>query len=341
MKLLRRLLFPFSILYWAATAVRNYLYDKGWKKSTSFDIPVIAVGNLSVGGTGKTPMVEYLIRMLSQRYRTATLSRGYKRKSSGFILADADTTVEQIGDEPFQYHSKYKNVKVAVDADRVEGVSRLLKETGDLQLVILDDAFQHRKIKAGFYILLTAYADPFYDDVLLPAGNLRESASGARRADVVIVTKCPWDLSEESKQKIRNRINKPDECIFFSSIEYAPFVRNNKYRLSRAEIGTSFIAIAGIAKPQYFYEYLNCKSEDTLTFPDHHRFSQTDIEKILKKAAGRRIITTEKDYMRLQHALGDEVLYYLPIEIKILDREKELEDFLNRYINRSINTFIK
>ncbi len=332
MKLLRRLLFPFSILYWAATAVRNYLYDKGWKKSTSFDIRVIAVGNLSVGGTGKTPMVEYLIRMLSQRYRTATLSRGYKRKSSGFVLADADTTVEQIGDEPFQYHSKYKNVKVAVDADRVEGVRRLLKETGDLQLVILDDAFQHRKIKAGFYILLTAYADPFYDDVLLPAGNLRESASGARRADVVIVTKCPPDLSQKEQDAIKKRIDKPADRIFFSAIAYAPSITNGKDEFTTAAFGDDFIAVAGIAKPGYFYRHLNRRSEDTLTFPDHHHFSDADVQKILRRAAGRKIVTTEKDYMRLQNLIPASQLYYLPIQMSLLADEAAFETAVNGFI---------
>lgn len=337
MKLLRRLLFPFSLIYWAVTAMRNYLYDKGWKKSTSFPIPVIAVGNLSVGGTGKTPMVEYLIRLFSHRYTIATLSRGYKRKSKGFILAGAGTTVEQIGDEPFQYHSKYQNVYVAVDTNRVEGVQRLLAEADDLQMVILDDAFQHRKIKAGFYVLLTAYEDPFYKDLLLPAGNLREGTSGVQRADIVIVTKCPSDLSEESKTEIMNRIDKPADRIFFSSIAYAPFVMNNEKRLSAEEFGTHFIAVAGIAKPHYFYRHLNCKTEDTLTFPDHHRFSEADVEHIRKKAAGRKIITTEKDYMRLQHVLPDDVLYYLPIEMKILDRENELKEFLNRYTTPLIN----
>lgn len=336
MKLLRRLLFPFSILYWAVTTFRNYLYDKGWKKATSFNIPVIGVGNLSVGGTGKTPMVEYLIKLFSHRYRTATLSRGYKRKSQGFVLADTGTTVEQIGDEPFQYHSKYKNIRVAVDADRAEGVRMLLHETNDLQLVILDDAFQHRKIKAGFYILLTAYGDPFYEDMLLPSGNLRESASGVHRADIVIVTKCPTDLSEKEQQTIKKRIDKPANRIFFSAIEYAPYVTNGKEELSEKQLGNSFIAVAGIAKPEYFYRYLNRSAEDTVTFPDHHHFSDADVQKILKLAAGRKIVTTEKDYMRLQALVPTNVLYYLPIEMKLLVDHELFENAVDAFVTSRV-----
>src|SRR5690606_3833191 len=168
MKNLRKILFPFSLIYAAITSLRNFLYDKNIKKSIGFDIPVIAVGNLSVGGTGKTPMVEYLIRLLSDRYSLVVLSRGYKRKSKGFYLANDITTIEEIGDEPFQYHSKFKNIHVAVNVDRVEGVTKILAALPKTEIVLLDDAFQHRKIKASFYIMLTAYNDLFYNDLVLP-----------------------------------------------------------------------------------------------------------------------------------------------------------------------------
>lgn len=315
MKNLRKILFPFSLIYAAITSLRNFLYDKGYKKSTAFNVPIIAVGNLSVGGTGKTPMVEYLIRLLADKHNLAVLSRGYKRKSKGFYLANDATTIEEIGDEPFQYHSKFKNIHVAVNADRVEGVNNILAALPRTNVVLLDDAFQHRKIKAGFYIMLTAYNDLFYNDLVLPAGNLRECKSGVKRADVVVVTKCPKDLSEAEMHQIKSKIDIDNDKIFFSTISYHHSVTNNSNEISVADLKNDFIAVAGIAKPEYFYDYLNCDKIDCFTFPDHHFFSAQDLKNILQKANGRKIITTEKDYMRLQNLLPKNQLYYLPIEM--------------------------
>lgn len=318
MKNLRKILFPFSLLYAAVTSLRNFLYDKGFKKSTGFNLPIIAVGNLSVGGTGKTPMVEYLIRLLSDKYNLAVLSRGYKRKSKGFYLAKDTTTIEEIGDEPFQYHSKFKNINVAVNANRVEGVETILKALPKTDVVLLDDAFQHRKIKAGFYIMLTAYNDLFYNDLVLPAGNLRECKSGVKRANVVVVTKCPKDLSEQKMLQIKNKIDIDNDKIFFSTINYHHSVTNNLEEIAVTDLKNDFIAVAGIAKPEYFYAYLKCDKNNCSTFPDHHFFSNQDINNILQKANGRKIITTEKDYMRLQNLLPKNQLYYLPIEMCFL-----------------------
>lgn len=318
MKTLRKILFPFSLLYAAVTSLRNFLYDKGFKKSTGFNIPIIAVGNLSVGGTGKTPMVEYLIRLLADKYNLAVLSRGYKRKSKGFYLAKDTTTIEEIGDEPFQYHSKFKNINVAVNANRVEGVQTILKALPKTDVVLLDDAFQHRKIKAGFYIMLTAYNDLFYNDLVLPAGNLRECKSGVKRANVVVVTKCPKDLSEQKMLQIKNKIDIDNDKIFFSTINYHHSVTNNLEEIAVADLKNDFIAVAGIAKPEYFYAYLKCDKNNCSTFPDHHFFTNQDINNILQKANGRKIITTEKDYMRLQNLLPKNQLYYLPIEMCFL-----------------------
>ena len=318
MKNLRKILFPFSLIYVAVTSLRNFLYDKGIKKSTAFNLPIIAVGNLSVGGTGKTPMVEYLIRLLSDNHNLAVLSRGYKRKSKGFYLANATTTIEEIGDEPFQYHSKFKNINIAVNADRVEGVNTILATLPKTDVVLLDDAFQHRKIKAAFYIILTAYNDLFYNDLVLPAGNLRECKSGVKRANVVVVTKCPKDLSDQEMLQIKSKIAIDNDKIFFSTISYHHSVTNNSEEIKIADLKNDFIAVAGIAKPEYFYEYLNCTKNDSLTFPDHHFFSDQDIKSIIQKANGRKIITTEKDYMRLQNLLPKYQLYYLPIEMDFL-----------------------
>jgi len=316
--LLRKILFPFSLIYAAVTSFRNFLYDKGIKKSTAFNLPIIAVGNLSVGGTGKTPMVEYLIRLLSDNHNLAVLSRGYKRKSKGFYLANATTTIEEIGDEPFQYHSKFRNIHVAVNADRVEGVNTILAALPKTDVVLLDDAFQHRKIKAGFYIMLTAYNDLFYNDLVLPAGNLRECKAGVKRANVVVLTKCPKDLAEQEMLQIKSKIYIDNDKIFFSTISYHHSVTNNSEEIKIIDLKNDFIAVAGIAKPEYFYEYLNCTKNDCLTFADHHFFSDEDIKNILQKANGRKIITTEKDYMRLQNLLPKDQLYYLPIEMDFL-----------------------
>ena len=319
MKNLRKILFPFSLIYAAITSLRNFLYDKNIKKSIGFDIPVIAVGNLSVGGTGKTPMVEYLIRLLSDRYSLVVLSRGKKQKSKGFYLANDITTIEEIGDEPFQYHSKFKNIHVAVNVDRVEGVTKILAALPKTEIVLLDDAFQHRKIKAGFYIMLTAYNDLFYNDLVLPAGNLRECKSGVKRANVVVVTKCPNDLSEEEMLQIKSEIAIDNDKIFFSYINYHHSVTNNSEEIEISDLKNDFIAVAGIAKPEYFYDFLECTKNDCLTFPDHHFFSDQDLKKILQKANGRKIITTEKDYMRLQNMLPKKQLYYLPIEMNFVN----------------------
>lgn len=332
MKSLRKILFPFSLLYGAITSLRNFLYNKNILKSTEFALPIIAVGNLSVGGTGKTPMVEYLVRLLSPKHDLVTLSRGYKRTSKGYLLADVGTKMEDIGDEPFQYFSKFKNIHVAVDANRVEGVANTLKLLPNTNLIILDDAFQHRKIKAGFYILLTSFDDLFFNDFLLPAGNLRESRSGFQRADVVIVTKCPPNLSVEKQNEIKKKIKVNPENVFFSTIQYSTEIFSQKEKLKLEELASDFIAVAGIAKPNYFYNYLQCSQENCLTFPDHHSFSERDLEKIINKAKGKKIITTEKDYMRLQGLLPENQLYYLPIEVRFLVNESLFIDQLETFI---------
>jgi tetraacyldisaccharide 4'-kinase len=189
MNLLRKILFPFAILYGFITSIRNFLFDTGILRSYSFDLPVIAVGNLSVGGTGKTPQIEYLIRLLSDKYKVATLSRGYKRQSEGFVLANSTSDAVQLGDEPFQFYQKFKNIQVAVDANRKNGIEQLLSNSNAPEVILLDDAFQHRKVKAGFYIMLTSFGDLYCNDFMLPTGNLRESRNGVQRANVVIVTK--------------------------------------------------------------------------------------------------------------------------------------------------------
>jgi tetraacyldisaccharide 4'-kinase len=325
MIILRYLLFPFSILYGWITSFRNFLYNTGFLKSYSFEVPVIVVGNLSVGGTGKTPQIECLIRLLSSNYKIATLSRGYKRKSKGFILADANVTAEILGDEPFQIHQKFPQIIVAVDADRKNGIEQLLSSKEKPKVILLDDAFQHRRVKAGFYILLSAYDDLFCDDFMLPTGNLREGKTGAKRADVIIVTKCPKDLSDMAQQKIKNKIGL-EVPIYFSFIEYDELVYNQNENKKVSDIKSlDKLVIAGIAKPEPFFNYLEVANNDCMVYPDHHFFTVKDIQQIEDKAKNKIIITTEKDFVRLANRNVKAPIYYLPIKSNFFSN-KELFD---------------
>lgn len=336
MNILRKILFPFAILYGFVTAFRNFLFDKGILKSHSFDLPIIAVGNLSVGGTGKTPQIEYLIRLLSPTHKIATLSRGYKRKSEGFILADANSNAEILGDEPFQFYKKFSNILVAVDANRKNGIEQLINISKP-DIILLDDAFQHRKVKAGFYILLTAYNDLYADDFILPTGNLRESRSGAERANIVVVTKCPANLSEKEKNAIEKKLQLDSlQKLFFTSIAYDEFIFSEEKQLTVSEIKNSEkVLLAGIAKPEPFFEYLKNENDTVLTYPDHHHFSEKDILEIKEKAKGKIIITTEKDFVRLKGNLPVAQLFYLPIMSQFLFEQNGFDDCIKKFISKT------
>jgi tetraacyldisaccharide 4'-kinase len=327
MKLIRKLLFPFSILYWLITSLRNFCFDNGILKSYSFDIPIIAVGNLSVGGTGKSPQIEYLIRLLSSKYKIATLSRGYKRKSEGFVLANENSNAEILGDEPFQFYKKFSEIQVAVDANRKNGIEELLQSKTKPEIILLDDAYQHRKVKADFYILLTTYNDLFVDDYLLPSGNLRESGNGAKRASIIVVTKCPKDLSELEMNQIKEKLSiVANQKLFFSFIDYDDFVYSNSDKIAVAEIKQKEkILLAGIAKPKPFFEFLNSGNDLVLQYPDHHDFSESEIIEIKTKAQNKLIITTEKDFMRLHGKLPENQLFYLPIKSNFIKNKNDFD----------------
>jgi tetraacyldisaccharide 4'-kinase len=334
MNLLRKILFPFAILYGIITGMRNFLYDKGILKSYSFDIPIIAVGNLSLGGTGKTPQIEYLIRLLSSKYNVATLSRGYKRKSKGFILADSTSNAEILGDEPFQFFSKFPNIQVAVDANRKKGIVQLLSQNQKPEIILLDDAFQHRRVKAGFYILLTTYEDLFVDDYLFPAGNLRESKVGVNRATIVIVTKCLPTLSLEEQKIITNKLNLlPNQALYFSFIDFDDSVYSADEILKVNEIkSTSKLLLAGIAKPETFFSYLENENDFLMTFPDHHYFTEKDITSISYQATDKIIVTTEKDYVRLNGELSNCKLFYLPIKSNFISGKDKFDEAIMNYL---------
>ena len=335
MILIRKLLFPFAILYGLITSIRNFLYDKGIFKSYSFDVPIIAVGNLSVGGTGKTPQIEYLIRLLSPTYKVAVLSRGYKRKSEGFILANETSTAEILGDEPYQMFQKFPQVQFAVDANRRNGISKLLAQKEKPQVILLDDAFQHRKVKAGFYIMLTMYDDLFCDDFMLPTGNLRESRNGAKRADIIIVTKCPRDLSEAKQLEIKKKIGL-EKIILFSYIDYDEKVYGVDGEISVEEIKTTEkVLLAGIANPISFFNYLQQEKDTLAVFADHHHFTKSEIEAVDEKANGRLIVTTEKDYVRLKKHSMKSKIYYLPIKSSFVKDKEEFDKNILNYVGTS------
>ncbi len=333
MVLLRYLLFPFAILYGLITQLRNFLYDVGILKSYTFKVPVIAVGNLSVGGTGKTPQVEYLIRLLSPQYKVATLSRGYKRQSEGFVLADAHATAAKLGDEPYQMHLKFPEIRVAVDADRKNGIEKLLALNMSPEVILLDDAFQHRRVKAGFYILLTAYGDLFCDDFILPTGSLREGNNGAKRAHAIIVTKCPVDLSVAEQQKIRQKM-KVKAPIYFSSIQYDDKVYGVADSKKVDEVRKQpKLLLAGIAKPKLFFDYLKGPDDIQLTYPDHHHFTESDLKNIREKADRKLIVTTEKDFVRLRDAAIPN-LYCLPIKSHFLGKGDDFDASIRNFIQK-------
>lgn len=331
---LRKILFPLALLYWCVTFLRNWLYDKGVLKSHSFDAPVITVGNLSVGGTGKTPQIEYLIRLLCEDYQVAVLSRGYKRTTQGFILADDKATAASIGDEPFQLHAKFPTIQVAVDAQRKNGIQQLLQLPIRPDVILLDDAFQHRKVQAGFSILLTAYDDLFCEDFILPFGNLRESAIGKKRADMIIVTKCPSDLSDLAQQEIIKQLQ-VTQPVYFSTIQYDTNVVSADNASNVSEIRKeSKVLVAGIAKPKLFFDYVKNEQDECLTFPDHHHFSKADCDKISASAQGKKIVTTEKDFVRLKGIFPLSQLYYLPIRTLFLNGTN-FDNTIRNYVGKS------
>ena len=324
MNRIRLIFFPFAILYTLLTSLRNGLFNLKFYKSKKFDIPLIGVGNLSSGGTGKTPMVEYIFKFFSKEFKLALLSRGFKRSSKGYVKANKDSNSSDIGDEPFQIFSKFKNIVVAVDKNRVRGVLNLLKQSKNLQSIVLDDCFQHRSISLKLNILLTTYEFPYYKDFVLPVGNLRELRAGYKRANVIIVTKCPKDLLKEEMKMIRKNVSlKSYQDLFFTSIKY------NNFLLGETEINindlndSKVLLVTGIANDKEIVNYLINKNIqfDKISFSDHYKYSLEDIEKIELDFSDRIIITTEKDYQKIKLIDKKNKWYYLQMEICFLDNE--------------------
>ncbi|MDN5211548.1 tetraacyldisaccharide 4'-kinase [Fulvivirgaceae bacterium BMA12] len=334
MQLLALLLSPFTLIYYALTRFRNHLFDIGYKKSVQFDHMVIAVGNLSVGGTGKTPMVEYLIRLLGKEYKLATLSRGYGRKSKGFRMATETDDASSIGDEPFQFYWKYgSQVKVAVGEERALAIPEIIFNDPDNQIILLDDAYQHRTVTPDFNILLTNYNRPFYHDWVLPSGRLREPRKGAKRADMIVVTKCPTNLDMGEMQEIGTKIRKyagADMPVFFSAVKYLDPKPAFQQRLP-LQFSENIYLLTGIANAKPLAQYIAAtyKLLHHKAFKDHHHYTPKDVKEVIThfKQFGERnkiILTTEKDIVKLMsESLKREIqqvpVFYLPIECYFLE----------------------
>jgi tetraacyldisaccharide 4'-kinase len=320
------ILAPFSWLYGAITCLRNFLYDVGLKKSYSFDQAVIAVGNLNVGGTGKTPMIEYLVRLLSGQYSVAILSRGYGRRTKGFRLADGSDDASTIGDEPFQFYEKFKGkVEVVVCENRVDGINQLIALKKSIQVILLDDAFQHRRVKPLHSILLTDFSKPFFNDFILPKGRLRESRNGSSRADVVVVTKCkPMTVEMESGYKKEIQTYAGHKSIFFAAIGY-----NKPVSLADTSLGKDLVLVTGLANSNPLVEHVSEKINLCFhfQFDDHHEYTLKEVEDIQQKASAMNasILTTEKDFVKLAKRVDKKLWFYLPIETQFLNNGSEFD----------------
>ena len=346
-------LLPFSWLYGLAVKTRNTLFEMGVLKSRTFDVPVISVGNITVGGTGKTPHVEYLVRLLKEKFNVAVLSRGYKRKSRGFIKADKDTTMPEIGDEPYQMKKKFADVTIAVDKNRCHGIDILTEQDENLDVILLDDAFQHRYVKPGINILLVDYHRLIIYDELLPAGRLREPLTGKDRADIVIVTKCPKDLKPMEFRVILKAMQLyPYQRLFFTALDYAelqPLFQTDKKDIPALDNlhDTHVLLLTGIASPQQLLHDLSphVPHLSPLTFPDHHQFKKKDIQRINDTFAAmpspKMIITTEKDATRLNsvEGLSEEVkknIYVLPLRIIFMqDQDNTFNQQIIDYVRKN------
>lgn len=351
----RRFLLPFSFLYAIAINIRNLLYDKGKIVSQSYPLPIIGIGNLTTGGSGKTPHVEYLIRLLKNEFRIATVSRGYGRKSKGFIFAEPPSNTHLIGDEPLLYLTKFKNIMVTVAEERTEAIQNLLKRENPPQVILMDDVFQHRKVIPGLNILLIEYDLLFKKDYLLPAGNLREPMSSAKRADVIIISKSPSILAPIERKNILEQLAVGTrQEVYFSFIKYDELIKLIGQQ-EGLQIGTdyymqkrfSMLMISGIANPSGMIEYLRRHTDnlEMLIFPDHHEFTVEDIQKIQQTFdnianPNKIIVTTEKDAMRFKNPgiatwIQKLPIFFLPIKVSFHNDEEKFNQLILDYVRKN------
>jgi tetraacyldisaccharide 4'-kinase len=345
LKPIRILLFPFSLVYLLMVMLRNRLYDRGILKSASFNLPLICVGNIAVGGTGKSPMTEYLVRELKTQFRVATLSRGYKRKTSGYALAQENSTALEIGDEPMQFHLKFPDVAIAVGEERFEAIPQLLHDRPDTQAIILDDAFQHRSVQAGMNIVLTDCSNLYTRDWYLPTGDLRDEKKSVNRAGIIIVTKCKPSLTPAEKEAVIQELSPlPSQSVFFTSIRYGQPYHIISKKTVQVSTGVEVLLVTGIANPGPLKTLLQEKSGAyyQMAYNDHHIFTIDDLKDVQKRfgtigSANKIILTTEKDAVRLvkfDQELASMPFYVVPIELEFLFNDA------HRF-NGLVSTFIK
>lgn len=337
MRFLRFLLFPFSFIYMLVTSLRNVFFDWGIFKEQVYDEPTLGIGNLSQGGTGKSVAIDYFIKQFKEQYALTVLSRGYGRLSKGFQLASSASTANTIGDEPMMFYKKHTSVRIAVCNNRREGMEKLCatSTTDKTSLYLWDDCVQHRWVKPNLMILLTTYDKPYFKDFVFPVGNLRELSEGASRAKIIIVTKCPSDISDEKRKYFKEKIQlKSHQHLFFSKIKYASFIQNQHRELSLSLLEKiSFILVTGIADATPLVSFLKSKyySFEHMNYSDHHIFTDDNVKKIKEKSNGRMVLTTQKDYVRLSSKFSSELLFFLPIEMEILGgQENELLDLVKK-----------
>ncbi len=350
--MIKLLLYPLTILYGIVVYFRNRLYDFKLLKSVEFDIPIISIGNITVGGTGKTPHTEYLVKLLKEKNAVATLSRGYKRKTKGFRNVEVQSAAIDVGDEPLQIKNKFPDVSVSVCENRVVGVNTVLQQDEDLlpDVILLDDAFQHRRITPGINILLIDYNRPIKEDKLLPVGRLREGIFQMRRAGIIIITKCPKKITPIARRIMEKNVRlKPYQSLYFTTMVYgklSPVFEGEELTEKFYESKEySIVAFSGIASPQTVIDQLSEYSNSIipLVFPDHHNFTKKDITAIFSKfeeieTKNKIIVTTEKDSMRIKDMVGvpeqyKKYIYYLPMEVKFLDQE-------GKFFNQKINNYV-
>lgn len=347
-------LYPLSAMYGLIVSIRNFLYDYKIFKSTEFEIPVISIGNITVGGTGKTPHTEYLVELLHKQFNITTISRGYKRKTKGYQEVNVDSLATAVGDEPLQIKTKFSDIQVIVDEKRVHAIKKIqLQEASNLpDVILLDDAFQHRSVSAGINILLIDYNRPIDKDQLMPVGRLRESKWQMRRANVIIYTKCPREISPITRRIIMKDVYlRPYQNLFFTTMIYQPrlpvFPAEAIDTPNFGTVNLSILLVTGIANPEHLHQYLRSYSDDItlLKYPDHHNFVTANINQIEQKFAGivadkKIIITTEKDSMRLKDMdlplIIKQNLFYIPLKIKFLDSEgKNFDDKIVTYVREN------
>ena len=322
------LLYPLSLIYNLYTSFRNFLFDLGIIDSIEYKIPTIGIGNLSTGGTGKSIVVDYIIGKFKNKNKITTLSRGYNRNTKGFIQASNMSTAYEIGDEPFQFYSKHPEINVVVCEDRRKGMNIILKNLPDTDLCIWDDVFQHRFVKPGLMILTTTFQYPFYKDEILPVGNLRENISSAKRADLIVVTKCPDNLSQKDKISFLESLNPNDnQKVFFSSLTYMQKIKSDSEEVDIDVLeDVDFVLVTGIADSSYLVNFLKNKplKFKHLKYSDHYNFNKSSIDKITGLSLNKIILTTEKDFGRLRPKINNRDIYYIEVGLKFT---KEINDY--------------